>query len=82
MLKNILGKVLEYVAFTGSMEHATNYGSAHDEVRAAMESVFPVSMLSRFLTLPVEEKQTQMEARKPLYHPLSLADVTLSMGCR
>ena len=62
VLKKILGKVLEYVAFTGSMEHATQYGPAHDEVRAAMESVFPVSMLSRFLTLPVEEKQTQMEA--------------------
>lgn len=43
------------------MESATEYGPAHDEVRAALESVFPVSMLSRFLTLQINEKQTQME---------------------
>mmetsp|Transcript_15175 Transcript_15175/g.39232 ORF Transcript_15175/g.39232 Transcript_15175/m.39232 type:complete len:636 (-) Transcript_15175:115-2022(-) len=61
VLKKLLGKVFEYVCYAGGMEPAAGAGPAHDEVRAAMESVFPVSMLSRFLTLELEEKQTQME---------------------
>jgi len=61
VLKAVLWKVFDYVCRAAGMEHAMRHGPAHDEVRAALESVFPVSMLSRFLTLEQDEKEAQME---------------------
>lgn len=54
-------RVFEFVARKSGMDRAMSEVAAADEVRAAMESVFPLSTLARFLTLPESERLDQVE---------------------
>lgn len=44
----------------GRIESALHDPAEEQEVRAAMESVFPFSMLAQFLTLPRSDKEMQL----------------------
>ncbi|PNW84338.1 hypothetical protein CHLRE_04g230340v5 [Chlamydomonas reinhardtii] len=52
--------VLEAVAVEAGLELAVADPTAHAELRAALESVFPVSAVSRFVTLAEGERLTQL----------------------
>eukprot|EP00798_Chlamydomonas_sp_ICE-L_P022971 gene22971-30160_t len=54
-------RVFEYVCVQTGMDRALNDTAAGDEVRAAMESVFPLSTLARFVSLPENERLAQVE---------------------
>lgn len=44
----------------GRIESALHESKEEQEVRAAMESVFPFSMLAQFITLPRSDKEMQL----------------------
>lgn len=44
----------------GRMDEALTEPATEQEVRAAIESVFPFSMLAQFLTLPNKDKELQL----------------------
>ena len=53
-------QVVYFVCMAGRMETALENAAAEQEVRAALESVFPFSMLAQFLTLSSADKQLQL----------------------
>eukprot|EP00201_Polytomella_parva_P021938 CAMPEP_0175046112 /NCGR_PEP_ID=MMETSP0052_2-20121109/4839_1 /TAXON_ID=51329 ORGANISM="Polytomella parva, Strain SAG 63-3" /NCGR_SAMPLE_ID=MMETSP0052_2 /ASSEMBLY_ACC=CAM_ASM_000194 /LENGTH=528 /DNA_ID=CAMNT_0016309801 /DNA_START=13 /DNA_END=1595 /DNA_ORIENTATION=- len=53
--------LFDFVCTASSMETALVNDAAASEVRAAMESVFPMSSVARFVTLSSEERIAQME---------------------
>lgn len=54
-------RMLEFVCAKTGLEHGSSDELARQEVRAAMESVFPLSTLARYLTLSEQEKSAQVE---------------------
>jgi dihydrodipicolinate synthase/N-acetylneuraminate lyase len=53
--------IVEYVCKKDGLDRAISDEYAGDEVRAAVESVFPLSSLARFLTLEEAERLQQIE---------------------
>ena len=53
-------QVVFFVCMAGCLEAALSDITAEQEVRAALESVFPFSMLAQFITLPAEDKKQQL----------------------
>lgn len=78
--ERMLARVLEYVSVAGGMELATADDVAKEEVRVAMESVFPLSTLVRFTTLPGEERQQQVESLARVTTGICLYNQTLGRG--
>lgn len=61
MTGNAFGpQVVYFVCMAGRIESALHDPAEEQEVRAAMESVFPFSMLAQFLTLPRSDKEMQL----------------------
>lgn len=52
--------VVEYVCVQSRLDRALSDEPAAEEVRAAVDSVFPLSSLARFLTLGEEERLNQI----------------------
>ncbi len=53
--------IIEYVCRQAGLDRALVDEAAAEEVRAAVESVFPLSSLARFLTLEADERLQQIE---------------------
>ncbi|GLC52820.1 hypothetical protein PLESTB_000672100 [Pleodorina starrii] len=72
--------VLEAVCVEGGMELAMQDPVANAEVRAALESVFPVSAVARFLTLPEEERLAQLAELSRITTGICLYNRSLGQG--
>jgi hypothetical protein len=53
-------QVVYYVCMAGRLDAALADPAAEQEVRAALESVFPFSMLAQFITLPRKDRELQL----------------------
>jgi hypothetical protein len=64
--ERVYRRALEYVAVAAGLEAAAPGGdpTAAEEVRAAVESVFPLASLARYLTLTTAEKTQQARPLK------------------
>ncbi|GLI70957.1 hypothetical protein VaNZ11_016056 [Volvox africanus] len=72
--------VLEAVCVEAGMELAVQDPDANAEVRAALESVFPVSAVARFLTLSEEERLAQLSELARITTGICLYNRSLGQG--
>ncbi|KXZ47973.1 hypothetical protein GPECTOR_31g335 [Gonium pectorale] len=74
------GLVLEAVCVEAGMELAVTDPDANAEVRAALESVFPVSAVARFLTLTEAERGAQLAELGRIVTGICLYNRSLGQG--
>ncbi|KAG2482843.1 hypothetical protein HYH03_018280 [Edaphochlamys debaryana] len=72
--------VVEAVCVEAGMDLAVQDPAANAEVRAALESVFPVSAVARFLTLPEEERLGQLSELARITTGICLYNRSLGVG--
>lgn len=73
-------RMMEYVCCKTGLERGMTDELAKQEVRAAMESVFPLSTLARYLTLTEEEKGQQVEELARVTLGICIFNSSLSRG--